>query len=75
MYEKAGKFFADWRDAKGNRKRKSFTSPRAALRFEAEQKELANPKRKGRGTQLPTYSRPTTARVGKTAPKLRLVKQ
>jgi hypothetical protein len=30
MFEKQGKFYADWRDRKGNRKRKSFTSARLA---------------------------------------------
>ena len=38
MFEKNGKFYADWRDRKGTRKRKSFTSQRAALRFEEERK-------------------------------------
>lgn len=74
MYEKNGKFFADWRDRQGNRKRKSFTSPRAALRFEAEQKELARPRSRARGKHLPTYSAPATSKVSKPAPKLRLVK-
>jgi hypothetical protein len=58
MFEKAGKFYADWRDRDGVRRRKSFTSPRAAQRFEAEQKELAHPKPKARVTPSPSYSRP-----------------
>ena len=37
MFEKQGKFFADWRDQHGQRKRKSFHTERAALTFEAEQ--------------------------------------
>jgi len=40
MYEKAGKYYADWRDRSGKRKRKSFASRRAALTFEEEQKEI-----------------------------------
>lgn len=58
MYEKAGKFYADWRDRTGARKRRSFKSERAALRFEAEQKELAHPKKKALGRPLPAYSAP-----------------
>jgi len=77
MYEKGGKFFADWRDTNGNgnRKRKSFTSPRAALKFEAEQKELARPKPRGRGTHLPKFSAPALITGASPAPKLQLVKR
>jgi periplasmic divalent cation tolerance protein len=39
MFEKNGKFYADWRDKKGVRLRKSFLSKRAALLYEAEQKQ------------------------------------
>ena len=60
MYEKDGRFYADWRDRKGKRLRKSFTSQRAALRFEAEQKELAHPKTKALGRRLRTFSTPPT---------------
>lgn len=75
MFEKNGKFFADWRDRDGRRKRKSFTSQRAALRYEAEQRELAQAKRRGRGTHLPKYSAPTTTLGGKHALKPRLLKR
>jgi hypothetical protein len=44
MFEKDGKFYADWRDQDGHRTRKSFTSKRAALQHEAEQKDLRRPK-------------------------------
>ena len=50
MFEKDNKFYADWRNKKGQRKRKSFTSKRAALQFESEQKELAHPKQTARRT-------------------------
>lgn len=53
MFEKAGKYYADWRDRKGTRHRKSFNSARAALRFEAEQKELVHPKIKARAKRWP----------------------
>ncbi len=61
MYLKNGKYYADWRDRKGKRLRKSFTSERAALRFEAEQKELAHPKQKARSLESPKYSAPHTS--------------
>jgi hypothetical protein len=53
MYEKAGKFYADWRQGDGTRRRKSFTSKRAALQFETEQKEIAHPKMQAHGTPSP----------------------
>lgn len=48
MFEKNGKFYADWRDRSGKRIRKSFNSPRAALTYE-QQKEVARPKPKALG--------------------------
>ncbi len=38
MFQKGQKFFADWRDQEGRRKRKSFPSARVALKYETEQK-------------------------------------
>ncbi len=67
MYEKNGKFYADWRDRSGKRLRKSFTSERAALRFEAEQKELAHPKTKALGRRLRTFSPPPIRATPSTA--------
>ena len=58
MFEKQGKFYADWRDRKGKRTRKSFTSEKAALWFEAEMKEAAHPKQKARGKVSPIFSAP-----------------
>jgi hypothetical protein len=80
MYEKSGKFYADWRDRTGARKRKSFRTARAALLFEREQKELAHPKPKAKGTLSPasfslsTLGRRHTptmrARPAQSSPKL-----
>jgi hypothetical protein len=53
MFRKQRKHYADWRDANGTRKRKSFASPRAALKFEQEQKALAHPKHRGKGRPSP----------------------
>lgn len=58
MFEKAGKFYADWRDTSGKRLRKSFTSKRAALQFESDQKEQAHPKPKALGIHSPKFSAP-----------------
>lgn len=60
MFEKSAKFYADWRDHKGTRKRKSFNTARAALQFEAAQKEIAHPKPRAQGRTLPRFSAPDT---------------
>ena len=65
MFEKQGKYFADWRDQTGRRQRKSFTSQRAALRFEEEQKELAHPKTTGTGETLAPLLRAFSAGVSR----------
>jgi hypothetical protein len=68
--EKNGKYVADWREKSGRRRRKTFTSKHAALRFEAEQKELAHPKQKARGNQSPSsYAQPQ--RTGRMAIAMR----
>jgi len=38
MLHKSGKWFADWRDAQGRRRRKAFDSKPAALRYQARQR-------------------------------------
>ena len=60
MFQKSGKYYADWRDKAGQRLRKSFTSKAAALQFEAEQKDLAHPKNQARGQRSPKCSAPTS---------------
>ena len=56
MFEKQGKFYADWRDRTGRRKRKSFDTAKAALRFEEEQKEIARPRLRLVGRTSRDYS-------------------
>jgi hypothetical protein len=58
MFKKQGKFYADWRDKSGTRKRKAFTSQRAALKFEAQQKDFA-PQTAGSGKSLAAVLRIT----------------
>lgn len=72
MFEKNGKYYADWRDRRGKRLRKSFTSKRAALLFEAEQRELAHPKTNARGRLLrPSSSRASRDAITASTPKQR----
>jgi len=69
MFEKNGKWYADWRDRRGKRLRKSFTSKRAAMLFEAEQRSLAHPKQNARGQRLrPSSSRASVGAVAATRP-------
>jgi hypothetical protein len=58
MYQKDNRFYADWRDRRGVRRRKAFTSADAATAYEEEQKNAARPKTRGAGLQLPRSSAP-----------------
>jgi periplasmic divalent cation tolerance protein len=53
MFEKNRKFYADWRNGKGVRLRKAFTSERAALKYETEQKQQSQKERKEKGQRTP----------------------
>lgn len=44
MFEKQGKYYADWYD-NGQRKRKAFTTKKAAIGYEDAMREAANPQR------------------------------
>ncbi len=60
MYEKKGMYFADWRDKKGVRHRKSFATAEAALLYEAAQK----PKRLGKTEGRPVLPwRPESSNI------------
>jgi periplasmic divalent cation tolerance protein len=79
MFEKGNKFYADWRDKLGKRKRKSFISKRAALVFEAEQKQINRRKRKKKTVRSPiqlvlttTANAEEAARLGRTLVEERL---
>lgn len=68
MFEKAGRYYADWRDTTGKRLRKSFTSKRAALQHEADQKATAHPRGLATGRKSQPYSSPgRTARIAVAA--------
>lgn len=47
MFQKGHTFYADWRDRSGTRKRKAFATVKAALKFEAQQKNRRPPKTAG----------------------------
>jgi len=49
MFYKGSLYFADWRDRKGVRHRKSFTTEEAATDYEAAQKVTARPKKQSKG--------------------------
>jgi len=66
MFEKNGKFYADWRDRSGKRLRKSFTSKRAAFQFEAEQKDIAHPKLRALGSPSRKFSAPPIQKTPST---------
>jgi hypothetical protein len=44
VYQKGNQYLADWRDRKGTRKRKSFTTPEEAPAYEQAEKGTARPK-------------------------------
>ena len=71
MFEKNGKFWADWRDKKGKRHRQSFNTERAALKFEAEQKALAHPKKLAQAKPWPTSCATSSRAKGKNIVVLR----
>ena len=48
MFNKGNLYFADWRDRKGIRRRKSFTSAEMAVAYEASQKVTARPKKQSK---------------------------
>lgn len=49
MFEKNGHYFADWRNRRGQRQRKSFTSEAEAIRHQEEMRAQAHPKQQGKG--------------------------
>lgn len=59
MFEKDNRFYADWRDRKGVRRRKAFTTADAAQLHEETQKNASRPKRKGAGLRSTQSSAPS----------------
>jgi hypothetical protein len=41
MYKKYNRFYADWRDVHGDRRRKAFTTAEAATSYEEQEKRAA----------------------------------
>lgn len=70
MYEKGNCYFADWRDRKGKRKRKSFSTSEEATAYEAAQKETARPKQGGSsGSQSRRPCTDSPSKGSKTQPQ------
>jgi len=62
MYEKHNRFYADWRDRRGNRKRKAFLTAKDTERYELEQKAKARPRTQGTARPSTISFVPTTPR-------------
>ncbi len=60
MFQKGNRFYADWRDRRGARHRRAFTTAAEAEQFEVEQKQRNHPKRKGPADKSPRSSGPTS---------------
>lgn len=60
MFEKDNRFYADWRDRKGVRRRKAFTTADAAQLHEETEKNKARPKKRGAEPQSLPSSAPTS---------------
>jgi len=60
MFEKSGRFFADWRDEDQRRRRKSFRSARAAMLYETQMRERSS-KRRAQGQRWPTSCAKTSS--------------
>ena len=62
MFQKHNRFYADWRDKRGVRHRKSFTTAEAAIDHETSQKDATRPKLKGAAKPLQRQSAPISQR-------------
>ena len=62
MFTKGSRFYADWRDKRGTRRRRAFTTAEEATAYEAEQKQRTHPKPKGPALKSPRSSGPTSKR-------------
>ncbi|MBI1750165.1 MAG: hypothetical protein HY234_15650 [Acidobacteria bacterium] len=74
MLKKHGKYFADWRDERGRRHRKSFATAHEAKKYQTKQQSTAAAKKapasgpRGKSSKhSPKHSRATTTRP--TSPK------
>lgn len=71
MFQKDGKWYADWRDKDGRRLRKSFASKRAAMQHEEDMRAIAHPKTKTLGKRSPQSLAPKSS-GGKSSEHQRL---
>jgi hypothetical protein len=62
MYQKDNRFYADWRDRRGNRRRKAFLTAADASEYEERQKVAVRPKAEGAASASRKPSRRTSGR-------------
>ncbi len=62
MFTKGSRFYADWRDKRGTRRRRAFTTAEEATTYEAEQTQRTHPKPKGPALKSPRSSGPISKR-------------
>lgn len=62
MYQKDNRFYADWRDRRGNRRRKAFLTAAEATEYEERQKVAVRPKAQGVASPSRKPSRRTSER-------------
>jgi hypothetical protein len=69
MFQKDGKWYADWRDKDGRRLRKSFASKRAAMQHEEDMRAIAHPKKKTLGNRSPQSLAPKSSGGRSSGPR------
>lgn len=62
MHQEHNRWYADWYDRKGKRRRKAFLTPEDATAYESQQKAIAHPKKKGPAPNSLRSSAPTSKR-------------
>jgi len=62
MHQEHNRFYADWYDRKGKRRRKAFLTAEAATAHELEQKAQSRPKKIGPAPKSPRSSAPISKR-------------
>jgi hypothetical protein len=62
MHKEHNRWYADWYDRKGKRRRKAFPSAEQATLYEHDQKALSRPKKIGPAPKLLRSSRPISKR-------------
>lgn len=70
MYQKDNRFYADWRDRRGIRRRKAFLTAAEAAEHEERQKVAVRPKAQGAASPSRKHSRRTSTHGSDRSKKL-----